>query len=136
PVASRAIEEGMLVFDETGILGVGTDLDVPKGAKKIDVSGKHIYPSLIAAYSQVGLIELPSVRAPVDAAETGSLNPNAAAHKASNPATEVIPVTRRNGVLLALTAPTGELFGGQSSLMRLSGWTWEDMLPEPGVALQ
>lgn len=136
PVAGEAIEGGMLLFDETGILGVGKELAVPEGAKKIDVEGKHVYPSLIAAYTQVGLIELPSVRATVDTSETGLLNPNAAAHKAFNPDSEVIPVTRRNGVLLALAAPTGGLFAGQSSLMRLSGWTWEDMLLEPGVALQ
>jgi imidazolonepropionase-like amidohydrolase len=135
PVSSEPIEGGTIVFDKTGILAIGTDVAAPEGAKTVDCSGKHIYPSLIAPHSQLGLIELPSVRATVDTTEAGPLNPNATAHKAFNPDSEVIPVTRSNGVLLALVAPSGGLLSGQSSLMRLSGWTWEDMLLEPSVAL-
>ena len=135
PVSSDPIENAIIVFDESGILGVGAKVDVPEGATTVDCAGKHIYPSMIVANSVIGLLEIPSVRATVDTSETGSFNPNAMAHKAFNPDSEIIPVTRSNGVLLALAAPTGGLFSGQSSLMRLSGWTWEEMLVEPGVAM-
>ncbi len=135
PVEGDDIAEGTILFDGTGILAMGAEVAIPEATTVVDVAGKHIYPSLIAPNSQIGLIEIPSVRATVDTTEAGRLNPNATAHKAFNPDSEVIPVTRSNGVLIALVAPSGSLLAGQASLMRLSGWTWEDMLLEPRVGL-
>ena len=135
PVTSEPIENGTLVFDESGILSIGQDIAVPEGAERVDCQGKHVYPSFVAAYSQIGLVEISSISATDDREEMGSFNPNATAHKAFNPDSELIPVTRSNGVLLALAAPTGGLFSGQSSLMKLSGWTWEEMLLKPQVAM-
>jgi imidazolonepropionase-like amidohydrolase len=135
PVTAGPIENGTLVFDESGILGVGVDVAVPEGATHLDCQGMHVYPSFVAAYSQIGLVEISAVPATDDRAEMGTFNPNATAHKAFNPDSELIPVTRSNGVLLALAAPSGGLFSGQSSLMKLSGWTWEEMLLKPQVAM-
>jgi imidazolonepropionase-like amidohydrolase len=135
PVTSEPIVNGTLVFDESGILGVGADVAVPEGATHLDCQGQHIYPSFVAAYSQIGLVEISAVQATDDRAEMGTFNPNVSAHKAFNPDSELIPVTRSNGVLLALAAPVGGLFSGQSSLMKLSGWTWEEMLLRPQVAM-
>ena len=135
PVEGEPIAAGTILFDESGILAMGVGVEIPADATVVDTSGKQIYPGLIAAHSQIGLIEIPAVRATVDTAEAGRFNPNAAAHKAFNPDSEVIPVTRSNGVLVALVAPSGGLLSGQASLMRLSGWTWEEMLLEPSVGL-
>jgi imidazolonepropionase-like amidohydrolase len=135
PVTSAPIENGTLVFDESGILSIGRDVTIPDDATRVDCQGQHIYPSFVAAYSQIGLVEISSVEATDDRAEMGTFNPNVSAHKAFNPDSELIPVTRSNGVLLALAAPTGGLFSGQSSLMKLSGWTWEEMLLKPQVAM-
>jgi imidazolonepropionase-like amidohydrolase len=135
PVTSEPIENGTLVFNESGILSVGGEVTVPEGATEIDCQGQHIYPSFVAAYSQIGLVEISAVAATDDRAEMGTFNPNVSAHKAFNPDSELIPVTRSNGVLVALAAPTGGLFSGQSSLMKLSGWTWEEMLLKPQVAM-
>ncbi len=135
PVTSDPIENGNLVFDESGIVSIGREVTVPEGATRIDCQGRHVYPSFVAAYSQIGLVEISSVAATDDRAEMGTFNPNVSAHKAFNPDSELIPVTRSNGVLLALAAPTGGLFSGQSSLMKLSGWTWEEMLLKPQVAM-
>jgi imidazolonepropionase-like amidohydrolase len=135
PVTSEPVENGTLVFDESRIIGLGKEVDIPEGAERIDCQGQHIYPSFVAAYSQIGLVEISAIRATDDRAEMGDFNPNASAHKAFNPDSELIPVTRSNGVLLALAAPIGGLFSGQSSLMKLSGWTWEEMLLKPQVAM-
>jgi imidazolonepropionase-like amidohydrolase len=135
PVTSEPIEKGTLVFDESGILSIGSDVVIPEGATRVDCQGQQIYPSFVAAYSQIGLVEISAVPATDDRAEMGTFNPNATAHKAFNPDSELIPVTRSNGVLLALAAPVGGLFSGQSSLMKLSGWTWEEMLLKPQVAM-
>ena len=66
------------------------------------------------------------MRATEDYRETGSFNPNVIAAKAYNPDSELIPVTRSNGVLLVHTIPKGGRISGSSSIMMLDGWTWED----------
>ena len=66
-----------------------------------DVYGKHIVPSYIAPITRIGLVEVNAVRQSVDYAETGSINPNVKANVSYNPDSELIPVTRSNGVLIA-----------------------------------
>ena len=60
----------------------------------VDATGKHLYPGLIDSYSYIGLVEIDSVSATVDNAETGTLNPNVRAVAAFNPDSEAIPVAR------------------------------------------
>ena len=76
-------------------------ISVPAGAETIDGQGKHVFPGLFDASTQLGLIEIESVRATLDMSESGALNPNAEALKAVNPDSELIPVARSNGVLIA-----------------------------------
>lgn len=135
PVSGPAIPKGMLLFDKGKIIAVGTKVEIPKGAKKIDVSGKHIYPGLFDAYTDIGLVEIGSIRATRDNQETGQINPNVKAQVAVNPDSEVIPVTRSNGVLLALTAPVGPLIAGRSAVLQLDGWTWEEMTLKADIGL-
>ncbi|TWT78219.1 imidazolonepropionase [Posidoniimonas polymericola] len=135
PVSSAPIENGVLVIRDGKIAALGNAGAAVGDAERVDLAGKHIYPSLISAYTQLGLVEIDAVRATRDFDEAGTVNPNAHAHKAFNPHSELIPVTRSNGVLLALTAPEGGRIPGCSSLMQLAGWTFEDMLVEPDVGL-
>jgi imidazolonepropionase-like amidohydrolase len=108
---------------------------VPPGADRIDAEGKHVYPGLFDAHTHVGLIEIDSIRATIDNRELGDINPSVSARLAVNPDSEVIPVTRSNGILLTLTAPTGSLISGSSAVIQLDGWTWEDMTLAPNVAM-
>lgn len=135
PVASPPIEKAVVVIEDGLIKTVGSADSMDESMHSIDVAGKHIYPGLIAAYSHLGLVEIEAVRATRDLSEPGEINPNVSAHKAFTPDSELIPVTRSNGVLLALCAPGVGRLSGKSSFMRLAGWTWEDMLLEPDVAL-
>ena len=121
------IERGTLVFENGRITQVGRDAAPPDGAEIIRADGKHVYPSLISASSDIGLVEINSVRGSIDVQEVGSMNPNVRAAVAFNPDSELIPVSRANGILLAVTAPTGSLVAGRSALMMLDGWTREDM---------
>ena len=93
----------------------------------VDVEGKHIYPGLFAADTRLGLTETSSVRATNDSNEIGSYTPEVRANVAINPDSTLIPVTRLNGVLLAGVTPTGGRIPGRASVVRLTGWTWEDM---------
>ena len=137
PVASPKIEDGVLVFDKGRIVTVGPSdtVQIPDGAKRIDCSGKRIYPGLFESHSQIGLIEVSAVRASNDRSEVGRLKPNVKANVAVNPDSELIPVTRANGVLLTLTEPSGGLVAGQASVLQLDGWTYEGLTLKPGAAM-
>jgi imidazolonepropionase-like amidohydrolase len=127
PVSSPAIEGGTVLFEAGKITAVGRNVKLPKGVEKIDVQGKHVYPGLFDADTELGLVEITAVRATVDFAETGSINPNVRAQAAFNPDSELIPVTRSGGVLTAVSAPLGGLIAGRGAVMRMDGWTWEQM---------
>ena len=107
----------------------------PEKAEVIDVSGKHVYPGLISASTYIGLTEIEAVRASLDRAETGRINPNVRAEVAVNPESELIPVTRANGITLAVCAPSGGIISGTSAMLMLDGWTWEEMIFKAPVAL-
>jgi imidazolonepropionase-like amidohydrolase len=134
-ITGPPIEDGMIAFDKGRVTDVGKTVQIPPGAEVIDVKGHHVWPSLIESHSQLGLTEISSTRATLDFAETGTINPNVSAHVAVNPDSELIPVTRANGVLIALSAPTGGLVSGTASVMQLDGWTFEDMTLKPDAAL-
>jgi imidazolonepropionase-like amidohydrolase len=135
PVSGATVESAVIVFDQGRITAVGRDVTIPAEATQIDVTGKHVYPGLFDAYTHLGLIEINSIRATVDNRETGNINPSVSAQVAVNPDSEIIPVTRSNGVLLTLTAPTGPLVAGKSAVMQLDGWTWEDLTLKADAAL-
>ncbi len=135
PVSGPIIEKGTLVFDGGKITALGNDAALPAGAEIIDLAGKHVYPGLFEPHNDVGLVEINSIRATIDFQEIGQLNPNVRAVVAVNPDSEIIPVTRSNGVLLTLAAPYGGLMSGRSGVIQLDGWTWEDMTLKADVGL-
>lgn len=137
PVSGPPITDGTVLVKDGKIAAVGrtADLAVPVEADRVDAGGLNLYPAFINANTVLGLVEIGSVRGTVDIAEVGSLNPNARAEVAVNPSSELLPVTRANGVLLALTAPRGGLIAGTSALIALDGWTWEEMTVKAPVAM-
>ncbi len=135
PVSGPAIEGATLIFDKGKIVAVGRDVTIPPEAERVDVTGKHVYPGLIDANSQLGLVEVPTVRGSRDQSETGLVNPNVRAEVAFNPDSELIPVARSGGVLAVLSVPSGGLITGQSACMQLDGWTWEDMCLQGAVGM-
>src|SRR5262245_65261498 len=94
PVNGPEIVRGTVVFDAGKIVAVGVDVPVPAGAELIDLAGKHVYPGLIEAHTELGLVEIDAVRASRDQAETGPINPNVKAQVAVTPDSELIPVAR------------------------------------------
>jgi imidazolonepropionase-like amidohydrolase len=135
PVSGPAIENGTLLLVDGKIAALGTDVTLPENALTVDCTGRHIYPALFDAHTILGLTEIESVRATRDSSETGLINPNVRSQVAVNPDSELIPVTRSNGVLLALTAPAGGLISGQSAILQLDGWTYEDLTLKAAVGM-
>lgn len=136
-VSGPPIADGAVVLDGRTIAAVGSaaEVAVPGDAERIDARGLDLYPGFINANTTLGLTEIGAVRATNDINEVGTLNPNARAEVAVNPSSELIPVTRANGVLLALTAGRGGLISGTSALIALDGWTWEEMTVKAPVAM-
>ncbi len=142
-VSGAVLEKTDLLMTDGRIAAIGAGLRAPAGAEVVDVSGKHVYPGFISANSQLGLTEISSVRGTVDTTELGAINPNARTQVAVNPDSDLIPVARLNGVLTANVTPLAggdfgsrpSLFAGTSALIRLDGWTWEDMTLRPATAV-
>ena len=68
------------------------------GTTVMDATGLHLYPGMIDAGTVLGLTELGSARETHDFAEGGDFQPDLRASTAINPDSELIPVTRANGV--------------------------------------
>lgn len=135
PVSTDPIENATFLIRNGRIVAVGTKVKVPDNAVKVEATGKHIYPGMFDAYTDTGLVEVNAVRASRDHSETGSINPNVKSWVSVNPDSEIIPVTRANGVLLTLSAPSSGLLSGQSAVLQLDGWTTEDLTVRAGVGL-
>ena len=126
PVSADEIQRGAILFEKGIITAIGRRVtNLPDNTETIDLLGKHVYPGMIAAASVIGLTEIGAVAVTRDFAERGDVNPNVRAEVAYHPDSEIIPVTRSNGVLLAHSCPTGGLISGTSAVMMLDGWTWE-----------
>lgn len=124
----QKISNGTLVVKGADIVYVGNSENYPAQGKvdSINCRGKHIYPGFIATNTTLGLTEIDAVRATRDYAETGLYNPHVRAQIAYNTDSKIIPTVRYNGVLITQATPRGALISGQSCVMQLDAWNWED----------
>ncbi|MBX3404889.1 MAG: amidohydrolase family protein [Phycisphaeraceae bacterium] len=141
-VSGQTLTNSWVYFREGKVVGLGPG-PMPRFAsppRMIDGTGKHVYPGLVTPYSQLGLTEIQAVRATLDISESGQATPEVRAVVAVNPDSTLIPVTRSNGVLIAGVFPQvslgglssffegpGGLMPGRAGVIRLEGWTYEDM---------
>lgn len=120
------IENGTLVFDNGKITYSGAAAGAPSAETIVDAKGKHVYPGIILPASTLGLQEISGVRGSTDINELGELNPSIhsiVAYKAESIVTNTL---RANGILFAHVAPGGQLVAGQSSVVQLDAWNYED----------
>lgn len=135
-VSGPDIENGTVVIRDGKIEAVGANVSVPAGAQTIDGSGLSVYPGMIDAGTNMGLVEVPQgANGTVDLSEVGEFNPNAKAIIAVNPHSAHIAVTRVEGITNTLTAPTGGLISGQAALINLLGTTPKELAVVPQAAL-
>jgi len=135
-VTKGTIQNGTIVLENGKITAIGgADVPTPRAAKVVDLTGKHIYPGLIDAYSTVGITEIGAVDVSNDIRERGDFNPNVRAEVAFNAESRHIGTTRSAGVLVAFSTPDGGVVSGLSSAMSLEGWTWEEMSLKGAAAL-
>lgn len=127
-VGNGQVIKGDIVFDNGKIVYVGSPETLPAQytARIIDLKGKQVYPGLIATSTNLGLVEVGSVRATADFTELGDINPSLRSIVAYNTDSKVINTLRSNGVVLANIVPRGGTISGTSSVVQLDAWNWED----------
>ena len=135
-VSGQTIENGTVIVQNGKIAAVGARIVIPGGATIVDAAGLSVYPGMIDAATNMGLMEIP-LGAPGtdDDAEIGDMNPNARAIVAVNPHSAHINVTRVNGVTAVFTSPTGGVISGQGAVINLVGATPNEMAVNPASAL-
>ncbi len=121
------LNDATVVFEKGKITQVGAGIAAPANATIVDGSGKQVYPGLILSNSYLGLKEVGSgVRGSNDLVEIGENNASIRSLVSYNTDSKIINVLRANGILLAHVAPEGELIDGQSSVVQLDAWNYED----------
>lgn len=128
PVSGPVVEKGTIVILEDKIQEVGANVAIPPGAGVIDAAGLNVYPGMIDAGSTLGLSEIDSLRATRDFGEIGTFNPHLKAISGVHPHSEHVAITRAAGITTTLAKPSGSRIYGQSSIVRLDGWTAPEML--------
>lgn len=136
PVSGPKLEHATVLIRDGKIVAVGTNVTVPADATRIDASGKWVTPGFIDGGGQMGLVEISAV----PAGREGTLQGDtiAAAFNVAegvNPASQLIPVTRVEGITTALASPGGHLVSGQAVLLDLDGATIEAMTVKNPVGI-
>jgi imidazolonepropionase-like amidohydrolase len=139
-VTHGTIENGVVVMENGKITAVGTanSVTVPKNAKVVDATGMTVYPGLIDSFSHIGLTEISAVDMSNDLQESSDeIMPHMHVADAFHAETELIPVTRLNGITDAIVAPeTGNTLPGQMAFAQLDGRSSDDMLKIKDLAMQ
>jgi imidazolonepropionase-like amidohydrolase len=134
PVVGAQIPNGTVVISGGKIQAVGAQVAAPQGATVVDATGMYVYPGMIDSGTELGLTEIGSVPGSTDTREIGDFNPQDVALTAVNAHSELIPVTRVNGVTTVVTSASGALMSGTAALIDLWGWTPDEMAIKPRVA--
>ncbi len=135
-VSGAVIESGTIVIRDGKIAAVGASVSIPSGAERIDGRGLSVYPGMIDAGTNLGLVEIGlGVPGSVDVNETGDMNANAKAISAIHPHSAHVSITRVNGITTVQSAPGGGIISGQSAIINLVGSTQAEMALVPTFGL-
>lgn len=134
---TRAPFTGSLVIEHGKIAEVQAGPPSAKYRELPVIAGNdlHVYPGMIDAHTSMGLVEIGSISGTRDNHEIGPFQPDLKALSAVNPHSELIAVTRANGITSALAMPGGGIVSGQSAVVRLDGWTPAEMALSATCAL-
>ena len=133
-VSDETYSPGQVLIQNGKIAAVGATVQ-GGGAQTIDLKGQHLYPGIIAMDTLLGLTEIGAVRATQDSTEVGEFTPDVESWIAVNPDSELIPVTRANGIAYFEPVPEGGLVSGQSGIVATEGWTSEQRALKKPIGL-
>src|SRR5438874_2654010 len=131
-VSHGTIENGVLVIENGKITAVGSaeEVKIPANARVQDVSGMTVYPGLIDSESYLGLTEISAEQMTNDLIElSDEIMPHMRVADAFHAESELIPVTRLNGITNAIVAPSArDTLPGQMSFIQLDGPSADEMM--------
>lgn len=138
-VSHGTIESGVLVIENGKIAAIGAvnSVKIPKDARVIEAKGMTIYPGLIDSETQLGLTEILAEEMTNDFIEPSEeIMPHMHVYDAFHAESELIPVTRYNGITNAIVAPgSRDTLPGQDSFVQLAGKSSEEMLLIRDIAM-
>lgn len=138
-ITHGTIENGVLVMKGGKIAAVGAagSVSVPGDAQVIDVTGMTVYPGLIDSETELGLTEISAEQMTNDLVESSDeIMPHMHVYDAFHAETELIPVSRFNGITNAIVAPSnGDTLPGQDSFIQLDGASAQEMLLIRDIAM-
>ena len=138
-ISHGVIENGTLVMENGKITAVGAagSVKAPKNSRVIDVTGMTVYPGLIDSETHLGLIEISAEAMTNDMQEpSDNIMPHMHVYDAFHAESDLIPVTRMNGVTNAIVAPQmRDTLPGQDSFVQLAGKSRDEMLLVRDIAM-
>ncbi len=138
-ITHGTIENGVVVMEGGKIVAIGKtgDVKIPANAQVIDVKGMTVYPGLIDSETHLGLTEIEAEKMTNDLVEmSDEIMPQMHVADAFHAESELIPVTRYNGILNAIVSPTDQdTLPGQSAFIQLAGADATEMLIGRDVAM-
>lgn len=126
-VSGPSLTNASVLVRDGRIAAVGPGADGQAADKVISLEGSHLFPGLIAPVTVLGLVEIDGLRQARDTTEVGDYTPDVHAWIAVNPDSDLLPVSRANGFTHAQAVPAGGTVAGHSSVLRLEGWTIEEV---------
>jgi imidazolonepropionase-like amidohydrolase len=138
-VSHGTIENGVVLFENGKITAVGAahSVQIPKDARIIDATGMTVYPGLIDSETSLGLTEISAVDMTNDLVESSDeIMPHMHVYDAFHAESELIPVTRLNGITNAIVAPASrDTLPGQDSFIQLAGKSQDEYLLVRDIAM-
>ena len=138
-VSHGSIENGVVLFENGKIAAVGAagSVQIPKDARVIDVAGMTVYPGLIDSETSLGLTEISAVDMTNDLVEpSDEIMPHMHVYDAFHAESELITVTRLNGITNAIVAPASrDTLPGQDSFIQLAGKSQDEFLLVRDIAM-
>jgi imidazolonepropionase-like amidohydrolase len=137
-ITHGVIPNGVLVMEGGKITAVGpASTQIPAGAKVIDVTGMTVYPGLIDSETTLGLTEISADQSTNDMVEpSDEIMPHMHVYDAFHAESELIPVTRMNGITNAIVAPAErDTLPGQDSFIQLYGRDAQEMVTIKDIAM-
>jgi imidazolonepropionase-like amidohydrolase len=138
-VSHGTIENGVLVMENGKISAIGpaASVKIARDARVIDATGMTVYPGFIDSETELGLTEISAEPMTNDLVElSDEIMPHMHVYDAFHAESELIPVTRLNGITNAIVAPESkDTLPGQDSFIQLDGKSSQEMLLVRDIAL-
>jgi imidazolonepropionase-like amidohydrolase len=116
PISGDIIQDGTILIRDGLIVDVGSKIEVPATARRIDGHGKHLMPGIIDTHSHMGVYAWPQVDANSDGNEaTDPISPNIDALDSVNPEDPAFTRAAAGGATTVQILPgSANLIGGKA----------------------